>query len=668
MRVFGVFIGVAVLCGAVPAADPPGKKDRYGDPLPDGARMRFGTVRGRAPISGFGIEKDGTVVTAGMLAEVRRWRATRESSEEPLFLPLPEPVAIASYPQVSPDGRLVAVCSQDKLSVWEAPVDGESKPKCLAEFAAGRPRLFRFSPDGSKLILTTASSGVSSVLLCDIQSGQATALGGGDGYFEAVNFSGDGKRAAGVVGRKVVLWDTASGRTLADHQLSDWLAGTFALDSAGQVLVARVYLDGGKSEWRAIDPLTGKLRDGFKGPPGGRWAAYAPDGKTLLVGDLKGITWWDPAAGQAVRAFDVVASGGGLQDVPARLTPDGKVLVAHNGHMLMRWDAATGKPLFRTQDDGHNGYVNGLGVSPDGKLIATRGLDSRVCVWDTATGKEVWRTAAQWSSAPYLVFAPNGKHLYLPGPGPGEVTRYDALAGKIAGRFVVDLKEGGQGGVVSIRLSADGKTLHGLSRGATADDSGLLTTWDTATAARVNVARLTDPRQSDWGELSPGAQFIAEVGYGRGGVVALGSPDKNLLADAKVPGHSLLLSGHFSDDGKWFTLVTHRMEDGVAKYAAVVVSTPIWRVTATVPIAQYGAAALSPDGRTLAVAAADQLEFYDAATAEWFGGYRLPVTGWERPGNRFTHVLRFTPDGTRLISGHLDTTALVWAVPARPKK
>ena len=33
----------------------------------------------------------------------------------------------------------------------------------------------------------------------------------------------------------------------------------------------------------------------------------------------------------------------------------------------------------------------------------------------------------------------------------------------------------------------------------------------------------------------------------------------------------------------------------------------------------------------------------------------------------FARVLRYFPDGTKLVTGHIDTTALVWEVPSRPK-
>ena len=48
------------------------------------------------------------------------------------------------------------------------------------------------------------------------------------------------------------------------------------------------------------------------------------------------------------------------------------------------WDAATGKPIGDPLK--HNGWVNAVAFSPDGKKIATAS-GSTARLWDAATGK-----------------------------------------------------------------------------------------------------------------------------------------------------------------------------------------------------------------------------------------------------------------------------------------
>lgn len=645
------------------AADPPAKVDRYGDPLPAGALMRLGTLRNRAPITGFGIKKDGTVVTAGPAAEVRLWSPVEDRSDTPLPLPLKGPTTSNNYPQVSPDGKYVAACSTEKVFVWETPADAKAKPKELAAFELARPRLFRFSPDGTKLAVATESG---TAHICDPKTGGITHLDGTVRYFEGIHFSGDGKRLGASADSEFMLWDTATGKQLAKYRTNGRMSSSFALNHTGDTLAARMDYAGPRSEFRFTDPLTGKKRDGLTGPADTSWVSYAPDGKTLIVGDPYSIRWWDPVAGKLIRRFDGIGSESyALQYSPARFTPDGKTLVFQTGHALLRWDATTGKPLFPEQDTGHCGYVNGIGISPDGKRIATRGMDNRVCVWDAATGKQLCHAPAYWTNSPSIDFSPDGKFLCVGGPKWGEVTTVDAATGKALRTFVTDPKEPKQANVYCTRLSKDGKTVYALTGPYTANDPSFVTAWDAATGERVKATRLTSGAMMG-GELSPDGQYAATGDIGRGGVVSVAASEKNLLEGAGLRGSSFL-PGDFSVDGKWLTQINMEQAEGGWKYSAVVISTLTWRGVAVIPLTGNGKAALAPDGRTLAVAVGESLEFYDCATTKSLGSYRVPANEWTRILTGVTHALRFTPDGKKLITGHKDTTALVWPVPPLAK-
>ncbi len=208
-------VGVVLLGTPARAADPPPKADRHGDPLPQGAMMRLGTLRNRAPITGFGIEKDGTVVTVGPGVGVRRWHAVDDRAEPVAALPLPGPATSNNYPQVSPDGRLVAACSNEKVFVWETPADAKAKPKEVAAFELPRARLFRFSEDGTRLAVATEGG---TAHVCDVKSGKVVHLDGTVRYFEGINFSGDGKRVGVVADYNFLFWDAATGKQLAKYQ------------------------------------------------------------------------------------------------------------------------------------------------------------------------------------------------------------------------------------------------------------------------------------------------------------------------------------------------------------------------------------------------------------------------------------------------------------------
>src|SRR5262245_65750210 len=87
-------LALALLCACarpVAAADPPAKLDRYGDPLPEGAIMRLGTLRGSANVQSFGVAADGSVLTVGSEGDLRLWLPTEASSEPVVQLPLKVP-------------------------------------------------------------------------------------------------------------------------------------------------------------------------------------------------------------------------------------------------------------------------------------------------------------------------------------------------------------------------------------------------------------------------------------------------------------------------------------------------------------------------------------------------------------------------------------------------
>jgi eukaryotic-like serine/threonine-protein kinase len=94
------------------------------------------------------------------------------------------------------------------------------------------------------------------------------------------------------------------------------------------------------------------------------------------------------------------------------LSKDGKYLASAGWDGTVRvWDLPEAKPVhvFR-----HGGIARGVAFSPDCRLLATCGDDNMIYVWDLATGKEAHRAKLAFGIN-CVTFSPNGKTLAFAG-------------------------------------------------------------------------------------------------------------------------------------------------------------------------------------------------------------------------------------------------------------
>ena len=157
--------------------------------------------------------------------------------------------------------------------------------------------------------------------------------------------------------------------------------------------IAAACLDGKLRLW---DTATGKELRQFVGGKGElRFLRFSPDGKELIAAwDLSGISFertyfiWDAATGNESRRFVLPEAYGSNC---TELSPDGKLLgegeYRQKEPCKVRWyDLATGKEAGCSAE-AHEDWVQSLAFSADGLLLASAGRDSKVRVWELATGK-----------------------------------------------------------------------------------------------------------------------------------------------------------------------------------------------------------------------------------------------------------------------------------------
>jgi len=285
----------------------------------------------------------------------------------------------------------------------------------------------------------------------------------------AVAFSPDSSTlVSGSQDRVVRFWnlDKAAPRTRNYLKFELSPVYTVAYSPDGK----RVAAGGAHTTLKQWDAVGGKTRPSCAGHPGQVIElAYTPDGTHLLTASAKELLLFDAVKGQEVRRF---AAHETILTCMA-MSPDGRYAVSGSGYylykdgkivlkdgkyvytdcVLRRWNLESGTEAHTIKDDsspfysaafsadsrqlygGQNApllrrwnikdktseevlpglkgtyyYVHQVVPTPDGKALITRGLDSKIIVWDIASGRRLFEWVFQESIGRMAVSA-DSRHL-----------------------------------------------------------------------------------------------------------------------------------------------------------------------------------------------------------------------------------------------------------------
>jgi RNA polymerase sigma factor (sigma-70 family) len=646
------------------------RTDRYGDPLPEGAFGRLGTVRfrhGNGANLAFAPD-DRSLLTCGADRTIRTWDAATGRMVREQRLP---PSPYTSVLVLSPDGRLLAVQdfeSQDSFSLWDVERNRLRFTLPLGERWWHRAA---FSPDGRTLV-TAQYSGI--LRAWDVTTGRGRLLGRHKREIRTLAFTADGTLVSMSMDKTLRFWDLALGRERSCRTLPENVSGA-AVSPDGRVVAiwswSNPELDKGLEFW---DAVTGKPAEGWVAPDckGVRGVWFAPDRRTVLVGTAEGVVVWDPRAGKRIRTLPA----GSRSDLT--FSHDGKTVAAFGGRdpnfpcgtALRLWDLESGAPrAAQTAENGHLHEVDGVAFAPDGRTVATSCRTDRcVRLWEAGDGRLLRSLPLPDEvSCHALAFSPDGKNLFA-GTSPA-VVRWEVATGREAGRY--PLAEAGKAErhhLLHMQLTGDGRTLLAVSQ--ILDGGGrspALHAWDVATGKRLrsgslgpNEASFAYGRFSDDGRLFilPGGE-IHDAATGEE-LFRLGCDDGQFSTAVAISADSALLAL-----GIWQKINRPNI------HGHEMVAVRAWEVATREPVVwlETGEAAhvaFTPDGRRLVTAGLDSLTLWDLSTGKAVA--RRPAPGRFRGsfGPSFASALAVAPDGRTVATGQADTTALLWDL-APPK-
>jgi RNA polymerase sigma factor (sigma-70 family) len=307
------------------------------------------------------------------------------------------------------------------------------------------------------------------------------------------------------------------------------------------------------------DVATSKQKTSFKAPrpaANGVKTAVAVSNAILAIGLVNGDTsLWDLSTGKE-RQFATGHKGkkpeDGRSTYSVAFTPDGKRLATGGMDNLAKlWDVASGRLLHTFGR--HWTWVETLEFDRSGKLLASAGQAGLIHLWDTANGADACPLAGHKSPVWNVELSPDGKFAYTLG-------RDETLRWWDVGKSV-ELRSVPASAWRDMNLSPDGKTIL-VGR------EGKFQVWDAATGRETTPANLPDDVKFEHCTFTPdGKKLIAAAGpkvtiwewpaMKLVRTLDLPKPSKD-RPDAPDNNENRCRNLAVSPDGKWLVTMTQR--------------------------------------------------------------------------------------------------------------
>lgn len=374
-----------------------------------------------APINRVVYSEDGTrIASASDDKTIRLWDA---STGAPIGEPLIGHENAVAGLAFDPEGRsIVSSAEDDTLRVWDIRgqqvLRGHDDAVMTAEFRSDGKRIVSSSLDqtvrqwdvdaGTQVgppIRTSDSPVASSLLLDRLQQ----TVGAG--------YVADGREIVGVGIHSVRFWDAASGRLTDTHPSPPPGTVAVAYSEISHTYATMAGADGEPGTLATLEGNDIQLRDEAMQPIGGPLHHDEPvstftmslDGQRIATASADfNVRIWDANTGRQIgsplKTNDRILS--------VDFSADRQMLAVGTIESLRIWEVETGAEVGGQGLMGHDSWILDAAISPEGRVVATGGLDGVVHLSDIATGASIGPGLAGHTMAVGDVdFSPDGSKL-----------------------------------------------------------------------------------------------------------------------------------------------------------------------------------------------------------------------------------------------------------------
>lgn len=639
---------LCVGCFVAPVLGERTSTDLHGDPLPAGASARLGTMRFRhgEMIARVAFSPDGAAIASwGSDNVLCVWEASTGRLLHRYGFPR-QGLATLFLPSNRPTSDALLLAANGTLHLWNfvdtlpptlepwPPFDGHVRRIPLAD-PRDLPERFGhhiLSPDSRTLF---ASSSWRALRTWEFASGKSIddlrPLGASKEPLGVVRWmaaSVDATRLVALTSERgdkdysVVAIEPSNGKTVSRFPVPTicyrFPGEPAALSEDGSTLAVgtqqgtiHLFDVTASKELRKIDAYRGAAN----------CVAFSPDG-TVLAGssplrESDAVSFWEVATGRLLSGL----KGSRSDVISVAFSPDGKLFATAGQHGFVRlWDRQSGEEIDVGQ--GHYVVIRAMALSPDGSIAATA-AGREIRVWETSTGKQLWRTQSPGSS---LAISPDGDTLLVGG----------------AGLHAFDLRTGRR--IEGLASPEDTVGFNGL---AFTGDGNRLATCD----SRRKRLRILDRRTGEVCKefaceytprcvaISPNGQMLAaaERDYDatEAAVIRLWDvPSGGCLRSIRPQKAATIFALKFSPNGRWLASAGCSTAHG-------------FRVTDNADMA-------SPGFR-------DSLELWDVQDGSLVRQYPIPSMAEWTP-RRTVYDVIFSPNGSWLITGEKDAMIRIYGV------